>query len=77
MTTDDVLGSRIQLNEPLDISSDDTFTDLGNAILDDILEVDVNGFKMHAHLILPVAVISAIEDGARSGDLDYPCSRHS
>ena len=77
MTTDDVLGRRVQLNEPLDISSSDTFTDLGNAVLDDILEVDVNGFKMHTHLILPVGVISAIEDRARSGDLDYPCSRHS
>ena len=74
MTTDDVLGSRIQLNEPLDISSGDTFTDLGNACLDDILEVDVDGFNMHAHLILPVGVISAIKDGARSGDFDYPCS---
>ena len=77
MTTDDVLGSRVQLNEPLDISSGDTFTDLGNAILDDIPEVDVNGFKMHSHLILPVGVICAIEDRACSGDLDYPCSRHS
>ena len=76
MTTDDVLGSRIQLNEPLDISSGDTFTDLGNAILDDIPEVDINCLKMHVHLILPVGVISAIEDWARSGDFDYPCSRH-
>ena len=77
MTTDDVLGSRVQLNEPLDVSSSDTFTNLGNAVLDDILEVDVNGFKMHTHLILPVGVISAIEDRVRSGDFDYPCSRHS
>ena len=72
MTTDDVLGSGVQLNKLLDISSGDTFTSLGNAILDDILEVDINGFKMHAHLILLVGVISAIEDKARSGDLDYP-----
>ena len=77
MTTDDVLGSGVQLNELLDISSGDTFTDLGNTILDDILEVDVNGFKMHTHHILPIGVISAIEDGARSGDFDYPCSRHT
>ena len=35
-TTDDVLGSRIQLNELLDISRGDTFTSLGNAVLDDI-----------------------------------------
>ena len=77
MTTDDVLGSRVQLNEPLDISSSDTFTDLGNAVHDDIPEVDVNGFKMHTHLILPVGVISAIEDWTGSGDLDYPYSRHS
>ena len=77
MTTDDVLGSTIQLNELLDISRGDTFTSLGNAVLDDILEVDINGFKMHAHLILPVGVISAIEYRARSGDFDYPCSRHS
>ena len=77
MTTDDVLGGRIQLNELLDISRGDTFTSLGNAVLDDIPEVDINGFKMHAHLILPVGVISAIEDRAHSGDFDYPCSRHS
>ena len=55
----------------------DTFTGLGNAVLDDILEVDINGFKMHAHLILPVGVISSIVDRARSRDFDYPCSRHS
>ena len=77
MTTDDVLGSRIELNELLDISRGDTFTSLANTVLDDILEVDVNGFKMHAHLILPVGVISAIEDSACNGDFDYPCSRHS
>ena len=47
MTTDDILGSRVQLNELLDISSSDTFTDLGNTVLDDISEVDLNGFKMH------------------------------
>ena len=77
MTTDDVLAGRIQLNELLDISRGDTFTSLGNTILDDLPEVDINGFKMHAHLILPVGVISAIEDRARSGDFDYPCSQHS
>ena len=77
MTIDDVLGSRVQLNEPLEISSSDTFTDLGNAVLDDIPEVDVNGFKMHAHLILLVGIFSSIEDEARSGDFNYPCSRHS
>ena len=77
MTTDDVLGSRVQLNEPLDISRGDTFTSLGNTILDDIPEVDINGFKMHTHLILPVGLISAIEDWACSGDLDYRYSRHS
>jgi hypothetical protein len=77
MTTDDVLGSRVQLHEPLHISSGDTFTDFGNTGLDDILEVVVNGFKMHVHLILLVGIVSAIEDGARSGNLDYPCSRHS
>ena len=77
MTTDDILGSRIQLNELLDISGGDTFTSLGDAILDDILEVDINGFKMHAHLILPVGIFSSIEDGARSGDFNYPCTRHS
>ena len=36
MTTDDILGSRVQLNEFLDISSSDTFSSLGNAVLDDI-----------------------------------------
>ena len=77
MTTDDVLCSRLQLNELLDISGGDTFTSFGNAILDDIPEVDINGFKMHAHLILPVGIFSSIEHGASSGDLDYPCSRHS
>ena len=77
MTTYDVLCSRVQLNELLDIGRGDTFTSFGNAILDDISEVDINGFKMHAHLILLVGVISAIEDRARSGDFDYPCSRHS
>ena len=77
MTTDDVLGSRIQLNELLDISRRNTFTSLGNVVLDDLPEVDINGFKMHAHLILPVGVISALKDRARSGDFDYPCSRHS
>ena len=77
VTTDDVLGSRIQLNEPLDISSGDTFTGLRNAILDDIPEVDINGFKMHAHPILPVGIFSANEDGACNGDFDYPCSRYS
>ena len=73
MTTDDVLGSGIQLNELLEISSGDTFTSLGNAILDDIPEVDINGFKMHAHLILLVGIFSSIKDRARSGDFDYPC----
>ena len=77
MTTDDLLGGRVQLNEPLDISNGDTFNDLGNTVLDDIPEVDVNGFKMHMHLILLVGVTSAIEDRAHSGDFDYPCSRHS
>ena len=77
MTRDDVLGSGIKLNELLDISRGDTFPNLGNAILDDIPEVDINGFKMHAHLVLLVGIVSAIEDEARSGDLDYPCSRHS
>ena len=77
MTTDDVLGSGVQLNELLDISSDDTLTSLGNAILDDIPKVDINGFKMHAHLILPVGIFSSIKDGAHSGDFNYPCSRHS
>ena len=76
MTTDVVLGSRIQLNELLDIRMGDTFTSLGNAILDDISEVDINGFKMHAHLILPVGIFSSIEDGASSGDFHYRCSRH-
>ena len=77
MTTDDILGGRIQLNELLDISRGDTFTSLGNTILDDVLEVDINGFKMHAHLILPVGIFSSIEDWARSGDFDYPWSRQS
>ena len=77
MTTDAVLGCRIQLNELLDISRSDTFTSLGNAILDDIPEVDINGFKMHTHLILPVGIFSSIKDGARSGDFNYPYSRHS
>ena len=77
MTRDDVLGSGVQLNKLLDISSGDTFTSLGDAILDDIPEVDINGFKMHAHLILPVGIFSSIEEGARSGDFNYPCSRHS
>ena len=77
MTTDDILGSGIQLNKLLDISSGDTFTSLGDAILDDIPEVDINGFKMHAHLILLVGIFSSIEDWACSGDFDYPCSRHS
>ena len=77
MTIDDVLDSGIQLNELLDISRADIFTGLGNAVLDDIPEVDINGFKLHAHLILPVGVISAIEDMACSGDFDYPYSRHS
>ena len=72
MTTDDILGSRVHLNELLDISWGDAFTGLRNAVLDDILEVDINGFKMHAHLILPVGVISAIEDRASSRDFDYP-----
>ena len=77
MTTHDVLGSRVQLNESLDISSGDAFTDFGNANLDDTPEININGFKMHAHLFLLVGVVSAIEDRARNGDLDYPCSRHS
>ena len=77
MTTDDVLGSEIQLNELLDISSGDTFTSLGDAILDDMREGDINGFQMHAHLILPVGVIIAIKDWACSGHLDYPCSLHT
>mgnify|MGYP005813255491 CR=1 FL=1 len=77
MTTDDVLCSRVQLNELIDINRGDTFTSFGNAILDDIPEVNINGFKMHAHLILPVRVINAIKDRACSGDFDYPCSRHS
>ena len=77
MTTYDVLGGRVKLSEPLDISSGDTFTSFWNAVLDDILEVDINGFKMHAHLILPVGIFCSIEHGASSGDFDYPCSRHS
>ena len=36
MTTNDILGSRVQLNELLDVSSSDTFSSLGNAVLDDI-----------------------------------------
>ena len=72
MTTDDVLGSRIQLNKLLDISWGDAFTGLGNVVLDDILEVDINGFKMHAHLILPVGIFSSIEDGAHIGEFNYP-----
>ena len=77
MTIDDVLGSGVQLNELLDISSGDTFTSLGDAILDDILGVDINGFKMHAHLILPVGIFSSVEYRARNGDFNYPSSRHS
>ena len=77
VTTDDVLGSRVQLNELLDISRGDTFTSFGNAILDDILEVDINGFKMHSHLILPVGVVCAIEGRTPSGDLDHTCGRHN
>ena len=77
MTTDNVLGSRVQLNELLDISRGDTFTIFGNVVLDDILEVDINGFKMHTHLILPVGIFSSIENGASSGDFDYSCSRRS
>ena len=72
MTKDDALGGRIQLNEPLNIRSGDTFTDLGNACLDDIPKVNINGFKMHAHLILPVGIFSSIKDGACSRDFDYP-----
>ena len=72
MTTDDILGSGIQLNELLNIGSSDTFTSLGDAILDDIPEVDVNGFKMHAHLILPLGIFSSIKDGARSETLIIP-----
>ena len=77
MTTDDVLGRGVQLNELLDISGGDTFTSFGNTILDDIPEVDINGFKMHAHLILLVGIFSSIEHGTSSRDFDYPCSRHS
>ena len=77
MATNDVLGCRVQLNELLDISRGDTFTSLGNTILDDIPQIDINGFKMHAHPILLVGILSAIEDGAHSGDFDYPYSRHS
>ena len=77
MTTDDVLCSRVQLNEPLDISRSDTLSDLGNTVLDDIPEVDIKGFRMHAHLILPVGIFSSIEDWACSGDFDYPYSQHS
>ena len=43
MTTDDVFGSGVQLNELLDISSGDTFTSLGNAILDDFMFGDLSG----------------------------------
>ena len=46
MTTDDVLCSRVQLNELLDISSGDTFTDLGNACPDDIPEVKDRGCRL-------------------------------
>ena len=74
MTTDDVLGSRIQLNELLDISRGDTFTSLGNIVLDDLPQININGFKMHAHLILPVGIFCSIKHGASSGDFDYPCS---
>ena len=65
MTTDDVLCSRVQLNELLDISGGDTFTSFGNAILDDIPEVDVNGFEMHATetLIIPVVDIAKTPGG--------------
>ena len=62
------------MNELLDISSGDTFTSLGNTILDNIPEVDINGLKMHAHLILPLGIFSSIEDGACSRDFDYPCN---
>ena len=60
------------MNELLDISGGDTFTSFGNAILDDIPEVDINGFKMHAHLILPVGIFSSIEDGEAAEILIIP-----
>ena len=77
MTTDDVLGSGIQLNELLDISSGDTFTSLGDAILDDIPEVDINGFKMHAHLILLVGEVHPIEGRTPNKNLDHTYGQHN
>ena len=58
--------------EPLDISSGDTFTDLGNACLDDILEIDINGFKMHTRLILPVGVTVPSKTGHAAETLIIP-----
>ena len=72
MTTDDVLCSGVQLNELLDINRGDTFISFGNTVLDDIPEVDINGFKMHAHIILPVGIFSSIEHGQAAETLIIP-----
>ena len=72
MATYDILCLRIELLESLHISRGDTFTSFGNAILDDILEVDINGFKMHVHLILPVGYSVPSNTGQAAETLIIP-----
>ena len=71
MTTDDVLCSRVQLNELLDISGGDTFTSFWNAILDDIrilffqygYSVPSNMGQATETLIIPVVDIAETPGG--------------
>ena len=77
MATYDILHLRVELLESLHISNIDDRSDRGNAILQNVPEIIVNCLKMQSHLVLLVGVVGPIEDGARIGDFNYPCSRHS
>ena len=41
------------------------------------IDNDLNCFKMHSHLILPVGVVRHIEGRTPNRDLDHTCGRHN
>jgi hypothetical protein len=77
MTTYDILCLRVQLLESLHVSGVDAWSHSRDSILNDEPEIVVNSLKMHSHLVLPIGIVCAIEDGARNGYLDHTCGRHN
>ena len=73
MTTYDILCLRVELLKSLHVSGIDAWSHDRHSILNDELEIVVNCLKMHSHLVLPVGIVCAIEDGAHSGYLDHTC----